>query len=66
MLAPAFGMIYMFLILGACSALFACTSVVFYLLRQHKAGRASGILATISFVLFLFVYWEIYGFTWFG
>lgn len=66
MLAPAFGALYMFLILAACSVLFTLLCVAFYLLRRRKAGRVFAILASVSFVLFLIVYWELYGLTWFG
>jgi len=66
MLAPAFGALYMFMTFAACSVLFGLTCAVLYLLRWRKAGRIFGILAGISFVLFLSVYWELYGFTWFG
>jgi hypothetical protein len=66
MLAPAFGALFMFLILAGCSALLAATCAILYLLRRRKAGRIFAILASLSFGLFLVVYWNLYGFTWFG
>jgi len=66
MLAPVFGAIYMFVTLAACSVIFGLACAIFYILRWRRTGRVFGILAGVSFTLFLLVYWQLYGFTWFG
>jgi hypothetical protein len=66
MLAPAFGALFLFAMFAACSIALGVTCAVLYLLRWRKVGRVFGILASASFALFLVVYWQVYGFTWFG
>ena len=66
MLSASFGAIYAVIALMACSAALAITWVALVLLRRRKASQILAVLTSISLLLLLLVYWEMYGFTWFG
>jgi hypothetical protein len=66
MLSASFGAIFAVIALTACSAALAITWVALVLLRRRKASQILAVLTSISLLLLLLVYWEMYGFTWFG
>ena len=66
MLSASFGAVYALITLTACSAALEITCVALVLFRRRKAARIFAVMASTSLLLLLLVYWEMYGFTWFG
>jgi hypothetical protein len=66
MLGPMFGALNAFVFLLQLSVCLAIVCVILLAFRLRRTAWVAGVLAGLSFALTVFVYFEIWGFTWFG
>jgi hypothetical protein len=66
MLGPIFGALDAFLVFAVIALVFAVASGILFIVKRHKAARVLAILTSPFLGLTVFIYWSIWGFSWFA